>query len=208
MKRWLLIAAVFLIAGVVVNVAVAWECAVWGSPPVPVKTIPRSLSTEEAGELWERLRPAHSVPKPASLGGKEYQRWGERYAHAYELRDAVPWFDLVEVGERQVGLPAVSLRCIYVRGGVKMVPRHWYVGALGSGPSAGRYAALPLMPTWPGFAVNTIFYSAFLCLLICGPFGLRRIIRVKRGLCPACGYDLRHGEHDACPECGRLPAAR
>ncbi len=23
-----------------------------------------------------------------------------------------------------------------------------------------------------------------------------------RGTCPACGYDLRGAEHDACPECG------
>ena len=62
--------------------------------------------------------------------------------------------------------------------------------------------ALPLRPIWPGFAINTIFYGAILWPLIGGPFVLRRHIRRKRGLCLTCGYDLRHAEHDVCPECG------
>ncbi len=61
--------------------------------------------------------------------------------------------------------------------------------------------ALPLRPIWPGFAVNTIFYAALLWLPF-APFTLRRLIRRRRGLCPACGYDLRHAEHEGCPECG------
>ncbi len=61
---------------------------------------------------------------------------------------------------------------------------------------------LPLCPAWPGFAVNTVFYAAILWLVIPGPFALRRFLRRKRGLCVACGYDLRHADHEACPECG------
>ena len=61
---------------------------------------------------------------------------------------------------------------------------------------------LPYAPIWPGFVVNSLFYAALLWLLILGPLALRRLIRRRRGLCPACGYDLRHGEHEACPECG------
>lgn len=62
---------------------------------------------------------------------------------------------------------------------------------------------LPLYPIWTGFIVNTIFYASLLWLLIPGPFVLRRLIRIKRGLCETCAYDLRGVEHDACPECGR-----
>ncbi len=69
-------------------------------------------------------------------------------------------------------------------------------------PDGGLVRAVPLRPIWPGFAGNTLFYAAILWLLIPGPFALRRLIRRRRGLCPACGYDLRHGEHEACPECG------
>ena len=59
----------------------------------------------------------------------------------------------------------------------------------------------PLRPLWPGFAVNTLFYAAVLWLLICGPFVLRRFVRVKRGLCPACAYPM--GKSGVCSECGK-----
>ena len=64
---------------------------------------------------------------------------------------------------------------------------------------------LPVVPLWPGFAVNTLFYAIILWLLIPGPFVLRRVIRLKRGRCPKCGYDLRGqlpGAGSGCPECG------
>ncbi len=70
----------------------------------------------------------------------------------------------------------------------------------------GWHHSGPRMILWPGFAINTIFYAATLWLLIPGPFALRRLIRRKRGLCVACGYDIRHAEHDVCPECGVLAA--
>ena len=60
---------------------------------------------------------------------------------------------------------------------------------------------LPTMPFWSGFLVNTLFYAALLWLLICGPFALRRLIRVKHRLCPACAYP--RGESDVCSECGK-----
>ena len=56
---------------------------------------------------------------------------------------------------------------------------------------------MPLRPIWPGFAINTLFYAAILWL----PFVLRRIIRIRRGLCPACAYPM--GESAVCSECGK-----
>ncbi len=63
------------------------------------------------------------------------------------------------------------------------------------------FRILPLRPIWSGFAANTLFYAVVLWLLICGPFALRRFIRVRRGLCPACAYP--RGESDVCSECGK-----
>ncbi|MCZ6736067.1 MAG: hypothetical protein O7C65_09780 [Planctomycetota bacterium] len=76
--------------------------------------------------------------------------------------------------------------------------KRWSIGGSGWLESQG----LPLRPIWPGFAINTLFYAAILWLPIRGPFALRRLIRRERGLCVVCGYDLRHADHDACPECG------
>ena len=68
-----------------------------------------------------------------------------------------------------------------------------------------RDVSIPLLPIWPGFAINTVFYAGIVWLLFAGPFVLRRWRRIRRGLCPKCAYDLRgtpRGAATACPECG------
>ena len=67
---------------------------------------------------------------------------------------------------------------------------------------------LPLYPIWTGFAINTIFYAALLWLLTLCPFTVRRLIRIKRGHCIKCGYDLRGTDHEKCPECGATSVLR
>ena len=54
--------------------------------------------------------------------------------------------------------------------------------------------------------MNTFFYAVILWLLICGPFVLRRFIRMKRGRCVKCGYPL--GESPVCSECGKTLPGR
>jgi hypothetical protein len=66
--------------------------------------------------------------------------------------------------------------------------------------NATTYFTLPLLPIWPGFAINTLFYAAILWLLFAAPFALRRRSRIRRGLCPACAYKI--GESPICTECG------
>ncbi len=61
-------------------------------------------------------------------------------------------------------------------------------------------------PLWLGFAVHTLLYAAILWLLIGSLVVLRRCIRVKRGLCPACAYP--RGESDVCSECGKAQPRR
>ena len=61
-------------------------------------------------------------------------------------------------------------------------------------------------PLWLGFAVNTVFYMTILAtlwlLIRVGYFyAFRRVIRVRRGLCPKCAYPM--GESDVCSECGK-----
>jgi len=93
-------------------------------------------------------------------------------------------------------------------------PTTWHIGLPPPNACPGfrgqddDWKRLPLRPLWPGFIVNTLFYAIILWLLIPGPFVLRRVIRVKRGRCPQCGYDLRGQLPGAgCPECGWMRAS-
>ncbi len=151
MRRRLLTVAIFLLAGAVVNVAVAWGFVTW----------------------------------PDSWSDPFVDRWVALGAPVSALR---------------AGWPMRSMGAVWVDDS-SLNPSH--VGAVRfHRDGATHFDILALRPIWPGFAINTTFYAGILWLLIPGPFALRRLIRQRRGLCPACGYDLRHGEHEACPECG------
>jgi hypothetical protein len=66
---------------------------------------------------------------------------------------------------------------------------------------------IPLEPIWPGFAINTIFYAALLWVLWVAPGKIRRLVRIRRGCCPTCGYRIAKGVGPNCSECGaQLPA--
>jgi hypothetical protein len=70
-------------------------------------------------------------------------------------------------------------------------------------PKVRATTGVPIDPLFVGATINTAFYTITLWLLIPGPFVLRRAIRIKRGRCPKCGYDLRGQLPGAgCPECG------
>ena len=146
MKRRLLIIAIFLLLGAVVNVAVAWGLDTWTR--ARVEKVLRSRI----------VNPQPFVP-PAD----------ELYIRIHFGRYAVGW-------------PTDALG--YTWAFDELPPHYW-----------------SLRPIWPGFAINTLFYAAILLLLIPGPFVLRRFVRVRRGLCPACAYPM--GESSVCSECGK-----
>lgn len=73
-------------------------------------------------------------------------------------------------------------------------------------PDVMYYGDAPhVLPYWivfPGFYVNTLFYTAITWLGWVGSGVVRRVIRRRRNLCENCGYDLRRGAMEGCPECG------
>lgn len=102
--------------------------------------------------------------------------------------------------ERVQDMPLVSLRH-GLRGGLILhhQPQHPMLHPLG-------HHSLPLMPLWPGFAVNTAFYAASIATLWLTVSGGLHLMgtkkrRRKRGLCESCGYDIQG--LPTCPECGR-----
>ncbi|MEO1008651.1 MAG: hypothetical protein AAFX79_08795 [Planctomycetota bacterium] len=97
-------------------------------------------------------------------------------------------------------------------GGVRTSPRHSISTGIeihaGSSRALDLVAfdrfALPLMPIWPGFAINTAFYAAVLATMWYGQRPIRILRWNLRGRCLGCGYDVRNLA--TCPECGRPPS--
>ncbi len=194
MKRRLLTLALFLLLGAVVNVAVAWGCALWVpsgerrqiwidyefDPIFQIMPIPQD---------YDYLR----IQRASGIGIVETEVLAGFFGDIYALW-ALPT-------HYAAGWP---LRCLH---GARLW-RDQFVSAMAAPEwlHPRKYIfdarALPLRPIWPGFAINTIFYATILWLFIPGPFVLRRLIRRKRGLCVACGYDLRDNLAAGCPECG------
>ena len=209
MRRRLTKLVVFLLLGAVVNVAVAWGCVLWSGripDPGPFVDIsdpfawPRDVSADWPAAqkqtmsrswcLTLLLTIAHAPmqapnPPPGTVLG-----WGMTVFQAgWPYRALESKHVQVNVTGGRVPLdfkPAVTL------------PANLQFLKV----NEARYRTLPLRPTWPGFAINTIFYAMLLWLMMFASFSLRRTIRRKRGHCIKCGYDLRGAEHEVCPECG------
>ncbi len=189
-----------LLFGAIVNVTVAWGCQLnyeRVSPRVDDEFqfqgwhiwIWRALGAQEMGT-------AIGIPPEYIAGLEQWEppAWSRlRERPAYERRD--PGFLQTD---RAFGLPVLS-----VWYGID-AKRAWGKPGVLSREVTGclPYRDLAATPIWPAFAINMIFYAALLWLITLGPFTARRVIRRKRGRCIKCGYDLRHAEHEACPECG------
>ncbi len=185
MKRRLLTIAIFLMAGAVVNVAVAWGCSVFSPLWSEV-----GHDCTYGGVLVVPLEnlPAPSGQDPSDLGGSAFE-----VVQMTLFRAGLPVRSLTgHIAERTlVATTSPTGRQPATYSGLWSLPRR-------IGPGLPH---VPLIPVWPGFAVNTLSYAAVLWLLICGPFALRRLIRVRRGLCPACAYPP--GDSPVCSECGK-----
>ena len=179
MGRRLVIIAIFLLTGAVVNVAVAWGCVLWS----PV------LKTEKIDEIprWARHRAWgigwSAISRPYPTGSTTTIEAG---------------FPLACVGGEFTWTPYGGLGG---RGTRFLIG--WERGERWPKPPR----PFPIRPLTSGFVINTLLYAAVLWLLIPGPFVVRRIIRVKRGLCVKCAYPM--GESGVCSECGAaLPSPK
>ena len=73
-----------------------------------------------------------------------------------------------------------------------------------SEPDTAAYRVLPFRPIWRGLLIDWAAYAILWLVLFTGLgfSALRRALRLRRGLCPACGYDLTGNTSGVCPECG------
>ncbi len=165
----------------------------WRQRGAPVSTV-CSISEAPPDQVADsRLSPDEVVPN-----------WSGFKTPTREYESMLREYELLHADGR--GWPMLALWSVWLDAGrpQQAKPPRVKHGIVTSLPWWGDYAPriLPLRPIWPGFAINTAFYAATLWLPIRGPFALRRHIRRKRGLCVACGYDLRGNLLAGCPECG------
>jgi hypothetical protein len=83
------------------------------------------------------------------------------------------------------------------------------LNALVPSGTTSRTRIVPFLPLYRGLAINLLWFSLLWFILLTVASFARRSLRRRRGLCPACAYDLRATPAGSpCPECGTPTSAR
>ncbi len=224
-RTLLMMIVLLLVGGAVVNVAVAWGCALWIQPTPNTRILTTGTSSVVPKlhfSFWTERGATRVLSWPSNdLANSELpQDWVvylDRTLRPYwsRISHRTPADVASVLIEDARGWPFLSMMSVFSRStqfDTRGTPTELLVGIqLPPGPSGlltGDTArAIPTRPIWPGFAINTVFYAVVLWLLFAAPFVVRRWRRIRRGLCPKCAYDLRGSVvgSQACPECGDLP---
>lgn len=214
--------AMFLFLGAAVNVVVAWY---WGfasewSPSQASGASPgisalddgflqaRVISRLGAQDVWMthqssrllatepdalEILPNWLPNSEDELLIREDQDGQVRQGRAFQ--DCHAW--VFPTGETLVSGPGYAGR------GWPFIAGFWKIETPGLGaPARFEVTKFHLLVFSGGFAANTAFYALIFALLHYAPRLFRRLVRARRGACPACGYDLRGAAHERCPECG------
>ncbi len=181
-----------LIFGGITTGAVAWGCAyravrVLGSYAEPSPGVIDELklpreSEDANGAVYPLFARAHYA-----LGYRSLEAW-------YGADDLIYDNEGIAALRVESGFPT---RALY--GSYDDIPREstGFLRFNGTIPSV-----IPVIPIWPGFLIDTLFYAAIWFGVVFGFTSAKRFIRAKRGRCPRCGYDLRGALKKGCPEGG------
>lgn len=212
-------ASVFLLLGAIVNVALAWAC-VWLIVDLRGYVAHGFTRMERPDWYVTICRRAAAV----RLYGFEPQPEQEDEWRAANLAPSIlpgqprwsrfnipPRGEIERVVDDARGWPMVSLRTTYIAHTDSIDSVVWtseWIGGIALPPqlpanslNVWEVRALPLIPIWPNFAINTIIYAGILWLIVAAPGKVRRWRRIKRGLCSRCAYPV--GQSQVCTECGR-----
>lgn len=208
MKRRITIIAVFVLAGAVINVAVAWLLFAHHFHGGAAARSQTNAFNWTSGD-WP-FRPPVGWPQSPIVSELRAVGYSDT-----EARNAAHPFDATRcMILTQSGWPMLALQSRWLYS----LPNE--EGWTERGTFAARYdygiyapawmfriksadsVLMPVRLNWPGFAVNSVLYGGALWSLTLGPFTLRRMLRKQRGGCVTCGYDLTGNTSGRCPECG------
>ena len=202
MTRRLITIAIFVMAGVLVNFAVAWGCSSFARIGNQAST-----TATAADEAWFKA----NAPFPLTEDWQVVDEVVTANGFGKSIRIVAADdgdFEGARAYRHTLGWPLASLRFAgfsHMRrqddGSRTWTSAEHRVGRirLPWASAASPFSRADILCA--GLAVNSLLYAAILWLLIRGPSPLRRFIRSKRGLCTACGYPLR--ESPVCTECGK-----
>ena len=120
MKRWLVLILIFLLAGAVVNVAVAWGCALW-SGRGETWIASDYISSENARSIPQEVRSIHEAYLPSEWTEMVEASYGATgFGHAiYTIRDLQSRDHYLETSALFVGWPRSAFKAYhtyYTRG--------------------------------------------------------------------------------------------
>jgi hypothetical protein len=205
-----------LLLGAIVNVAVAWGCAVLLKP---------DLESWKGGETFDPINQKYWLAFISQHHGVTVivSEWAdEPLGVASPVSHELPaWASNLA---RRMSTDCIILavgwptETVWARNVPNPIAPMTFGGAIGLRIAPWDYRlvqfprVLPYRPIWPGFAINTVFYAFIWWMLFAASFALRRCFRrrrIKRGLCPKCAYPV--GTSEKCTECGaavEAPLAR
>jgi len=208
MKRRILKLGLFLLLGAIINIAVAWtyECRAY-----PKNVIDEAMTDDNA----KAAMPIHWAPASAPLitvtGSRRIVSGRTDYVLFAFHNEMTSEGSIRYANQLFVWTAGWPCRGMQAWTGIGRTPSEigqhgsWRVNwAFASESSRVRQHGLPLLPLWPGFAINTMLYAASVWLLFAAPIipaAIRRRRRGRRGLCPVCAYPI--GASDVCTECGK-----
>jgi len=215
MKRWTLRILLCLVLGAVTTVAVAWLAA-FDLPVHNSDSVDHIEMVVDAGDLqtWKKHATDGWPEKPAECRLAKSALWERRstYVSSWAYGWDSSWEPIRSEREFYKGHGGFRIERVSTGFPLRVFESEWWRGV----PQAGHLFApsidhnawevggllIPTCPRWPGFATDTLFYAAIWFGVFFGFTSAKRFIRVRRGRCPRCGYDLRGNLGAGCPECG------
>lgn len=165
-------------------------------------------SPEEVAEDLRTLMQLRRSAQDTVLVSPSRPRWGSLADASADLR---PAYDIGADCGFGWPMPALAWRVrgeesgTLQTGGMSIIKERleWGVPISGTPSVLQRdFKALPLRPIWIGMVTNTLLASVLVGAVWFGVPAIRRTLRVRRGLCPWCGYDRSGAQPESpCPEC-------